>query len=91
VSLDAIIRIVAGLAAVGLAGAPAAAWLVGKVQAWRAAQPEGSEASVLGIREMRIVLDLAERCRVAGCIQGVEICQQLLDVMLAGCPKQAKK
>jgi len=91
VSLDAIIRIVAGLAAVGLAGAPAATWLVGKVHAWRASQPAATETSTLGIREMRIVLDLAERCRVAGCIQGVEICQQLLDVMLAGCPKQAKK
>jgi hypothetical protein len=40
---------------------------------------------------MRTVLDLAERCKAAGCIEGVAICQQLIDVMLGGCPGKAKK
>ena len=90
-TLDAIIRIVAGVAAVAIAGAPAASWVVGKAQAWRASQPAQAEASAIGIREMRTVLDLAERCKAAGCIEGVAICQQLIDVMLGGCPGKAKK
>lgn len=90
-TFDAIIRIVAGVAAVALAGAPAASWLVAKAQAWRASQPAQAEASAIGIREMRTVLDLAERCKAAGCIEGVAICQQLIDVMLGGCPGKAKK
>lgn len=90
-TFDAIIRIVAGVAAVAIAGAPAASWLVAKAQAWRASQPAQAEASAIGIREMRTVLDLAERCKAAGCIEGVAICQQLIDVMLGGCPGKAKK
>lgn len=90
-TFDAIIRIVAGVAAVAIAGAPAACWLVAKAQAWRASQPAQAEASAIGIREMRTVLDLAERCKAAGCIEGVAICQQLIDVMLGGCPGKAKK
>jgi hypothetical protein len=91
VTLDAIIRIVAGVAAVAIASAPAASWVVAKAQAWRASQPAQAEASAIGIREMRTVLDLAERCKAAGCIEGVAICQQLIDVMLVGCPGKAKK
>ena len=90
-TFDAIIRIVAGVAAVAIAGAPAASWLVAKAQAWRASQPAQAEAPAVGIREMRAVLDLAERCKAAGCIEGVAICQQLIDVMLGGCPGKAKK
>jgi len=91
VNLDALIRIVAGLAAVAIAGAPAAAWVVGKVKArLSAARPE-AEATAIGIREMRTVLDLAERCKAAGCMDGVSLCQQLIDVMLGGCPGKAKK
>ena len=90
-NFDAIIRIVAGVAAVAIASAPAASWLVAKAQAWRASQPAQAEASAIGIREMRTVLDLAERCKSAGCIEGVAICQQLIDVMLGGCPGKAKK
>ena len=88
-SVDAIIRIVAGLAAVALAGAPAASWVVGKAQAWRASRPAQAEASAIGIREMRTVLDLAERCKAAGCVEGVSLCQQLIDVMLGGCKGDA--
>jgi len=91
VTFDAIIRIVAGVAAVAIAGAPAASWLVAKAQAWRATSPAQAETSAIGIREMRTVLDLAERCKAAGCVEGVAICQQLIDVMLGGCPGKAKK
>lgn len=90
-SVDAIVRLVAGVAAVALAGAPAASWLVAKAQAWRASRPAEAEAAAIGIREMRTVLDLAERCKAAGCVEGVAICQQLIDVMLGGCAGKAKR
>ncbi len=90
-NLDALIRIVAGVAAVALAGAPAASWVVGKVKARLAAGGPEAEAAAIGIREMRTVLDLAERCKSAGCVDGVSLCQQLIDVMLGGCPGKAKR
>lgn len=89
-NLDALIRIVAGLAAVALAGAPAASWVVGKVKARLAISSTEAEAPI-GIREMRTVLDLAEHCKAAGCADGVSLCQQLIDVMLGGCPGKAKR
>jgi hypothetical protein len=91
VNLDALIRIVAGVAAVALAGAPAASWVVGKVKARLATGGPEAQAAAIGIREMRTVLDLAERCKSAGCVDGVSLCQQLIDVMLGGCPGKAKR
>lgn len=90
-STDAIIRIVAAVAAVALAGAPAATWLVAKVRNWKASPATPAEAAAVGLREMRIVLDLADRLRVVGCTEGVGLCQQLLDVMLGGCPGKTQK
>ena len=89
-NLDALIRLAAGVAAVALAGAPAASWVVAKVKAWKPAPVEAATAAI-GIREMRTVLDLAERCKAAGCADGIALCQQLIDVMLGGCPGKAKK
>ena len=90
-TLDGILRIVAGMAAVALAGAPAASWVVGKVKARLTAGGPEAQAAAIGIREMRTVLDLAERCKAAGCVEGVALCQQLIDVMLGGCPDKAAK
>ena len=90
-SVDAIVRIVAGVAAVALAGAPAASWLVAAVKERLASGRPEAEAPAIGIREMRTVLDLAERCKAAGCVEGVAICQQLIDVMLGGCQAKAGK
>jgi hypothetical protein len=91
VNLDAFIRIVAGVAAVALAGAPAASWVVAAVKARLATGGPEAQAAAIGIREMRTVLDLAERCKAAGCADGIALCQQLIDVMLGGCPGKAKK
>lgn len=90
-STYAILRIVAGVAAVALAGAPAATWLVGKVREWKASAASTPQAAAVGIREMRIVLDLADRMKSAGCTEGVGLCQQLIDVMLGGCQPKAKR
>jgi hypothetical protein len=88
VTTDALIRLVAAVAAVAIAGAPAASFVVGKVRLWK---PAEAQPASFGIREMRTVLDLAETLRAAGCVEGVALCQQLLDVMLGGCPSKGKK
>lgn len=86
---DAIIRAVAALAAVVLVSGPAAAAVVRRLADWRPATPAEASEDGIGLAEMRVVLDLAARLRRIGCVDGVALCQQLLDVMLA--PKAAKK
>lgn len=85
---DAFIRLVAAVAAVAIAGAPAASFVVGKVRQWK---PAEAQPASFGTREMRTVLDLAETLKAAGCVEGVALCQQLIDVMLGGCPSKGKK
>lgn len=85
---DALIRLVAAVAAVAIAGAPAASFVVGKVRQWK---PAETQPASFGTREMRTVLDLAETLKAAGCVEGVALCQQLIDVMLGGCPSKGKK
>ena len=82
-SVDVLVRIAAGLAAVAVVAAPAGMAIYRKAAAWintrQAEQPQG-----VSISDMRTVLDLASRMRQAGCTDGVALCQQLLDVMLKG-------
>lgn len=85
---DGLIRLAAAVAAVAIAGAPAASYVVEKVRQWKPASPAPAS---FGVREMRIVLDLAETLKAAGCVDGVSLCQQLIDVMLGGCPSKGKK
>jgi len=83
VTVDALIRLAAGLAAVAVVAAPAGMAIYRQAAAWlatrRAEQPQG-----VSVSDMRTVLDLASRMRQAGCTDGVALCQQLLDVMLKG-------
>ena len=83
-SYDLLIRAVAGVAAVAILGAPAIALLARKAKEWltrNVAQEKATGGT--GLDDMRIVLDLASRLRASGCTDGVHLCQQLLDVMLA--------
>lgn len=84
-NLDALVRLAAGLAAVGLVAAPAlvAAW--GKLKTWWQARTDAAPAAAPGVSlaDMRLVLDLAARLKSSGCDAGVALCQQLLDVMLS--------
>lgn len=91
-SLDVAIRIVAALAAVGFVAGPALAALARKAQArWKDRAVEGSseKTAVMTARDLHIVLDLATRLKAAQCMEGVSLCQQLLDVMLGN--SKAKK
>ena len=93
-SLDLVIRSVAALAAVGVVASPALIALARKAQAlWESRGVEaGKEAAAptVGLVEQRTVLELANRLKLAGCSEGVALCQQLLDVLLTGCPKVKK-
>ena len=83
-SYDLLIRSVAGLAALALIGTPAIAFVVGKAKEWLARNvTEEKAAGGTSLDDMRIVLDMASRLRASGCTDGVHLCQQLLDVMLA--------
>ena len=91
-NLDAVIRAVAALAAVGLLAGPAITALVAKAKAgWKDNPLEAAteKATVTG-RDLHTVLDLATRLRAAQCMEGVALCQQLLDVMLGNTPKGRK-
>lgn len=84
-SFDAAVRILAALAAVGLLAAPAVARVVEGVRATLAARrPEaaGDKAVSVTGKDLHIVLDLATRLKASGCVEGVALCQQLIDVML---------
>jgi hypothetical protein len=93
VTLDAAIRVVAALAAIGLVAGPAIAAVARKAQAgWkdRAVEAAGEAAPSVTGKDLHVVLDLATRLRAAGCSEGVALCQELLDVMLGNAPKAKK-
>jgi hypothetical protein len=93
VNLDVVIRAVAALAAVGIVAGPAIAALARKAQAgWKENPLEGAgeATAVVTARDLHIVLDLATRLKAAQCMEGVALCQQLLDVMLGNTPKGTK-
>ena len=82
-SYDLLIRSFAGLAALALVGTPAIALVARKVKEWLTTVQPTEEAPGTSISDMRTVLDLASRLRACGNTDGVHLCQQLLDVMLA--------
>jgi hypothetical protein len=41
-------------------------------------------------KDLHIVLDLATRLKAAQCMEGVALCQELLDVLLGNTPKAKK-
>jgi hypothetical protein len=93
VNTDAAIRLVAAVAAVGVLAGPAIAALARQAQAhWqdRALEAAGEKAAVVTARDLHIVLDLATRLKAAQCMEGVALCQQLLDVLLGNTPKAKK-
>lgn len=90
---DVAIRVVAGLACVGVLASPAVLAGYRKAKAFIQSRPvEGGTEKVPapGLADMRLVLDLAARLKAAGCVEGVALCQQLLDVMLGNAPKAKK-
>lgn len=91
-TFDATVRIVAALAAVGLLAAPALARVVEGVRAAIAArrvEAPGEKAVSVTATDLHVVLDLATRLKAAQCMEGVALCQQLIDVMLGN--TKAKK
>lgn len=89
-NLDATVRIVAAVAAVGLVAYPAAAALAAKAQAqWQNNSLEAATetAPAVTAKDLHIVLDLATRLKAAGLSEGVSLCQQLIDVMLGNTAK----
>jgi hypothetical protein len=93
VTLDVAVRIVAALAAVALVAGPAIAALARKAQAaWkdRAVEAAAQAPPSVTAKDLHIVLDLATRLKAAQCMEGVALCQELLDVLLGNTPKAKK-
>jgi hypothetical protein len=86
------LRFVAGLAALALVAAPAIMAGYRKAAArLGSSRPEAAPtAPGVGIAEMRTVLELANKLKASGLVEGVALCQQLLDVMLGNQPKAKK-
>jgi hypothetical protein len=90
---DGVVRVVAGLACVAVLVAPALLAGYRKAKAFiqsRAVEGGTEKAAAPSLADMRLVLDLAARLKAAGCVDGVALCQQLLDVMLGNAPKAKK-
>jgi hypothetical protein len=93
VNTDGIIRLVAAVAAIALVAGPAIAAVAAKVQAgWKENPLEGAgeKAATVTAKDLHIVLDLATRLKAAQCMEGVSLCQQLLDVLLGNTAKAKK-
>lgn len=81
---ELLVRGAAALAAIALVASPAlvAAWKA--VQGWLARRtPAGKDAT---LADMTTVLEIANRLRIAGCEDGVDLCEKLISVMLAASP-----
>ena len=76
--------------AVAVIAAPYAAPVVQKIRSWIATIGAGRQAEVAGVteRDMHTVLELAARLKAIGCIEGVHLCQELLDVFLTAKVKE---
>lgn len=77
---DLVLRAAAGLAALALVASPLVVAAHGAFTRWLSASPK--PAGETGLDDMRTVLELANRLRLAGNADGVALCQKLLDVML---------
>lgn len=89
---DAVIRVVAVVAAVGVVAGPAIAALALQAKTrWqnRAVETAGEKTATVTGKDLHIVLDLATRLKAAECMDGVALCQELIDVMLGNA--KAKK
>ena len=82
--VEMLVRIAAAVAALALVASPlvVAAWK--QVQGWLSRRsPAGKDAT---LEDMTTVLEIANRLRLAGCEDGVDLCEKLISVMLAASP-----
>lgn len=77
--VDFLVRVGAGLAAAALVASPYLVAATKRVKAWLARPAAPTDAT---LQDMTVVLELANRLRLAGNSEGVALCQQLIDCML---------
>ena len=79
------LRIVAALAALALVASPVVVGAWKQAGGWLAKRstPAGKDST---LRDMTTVLEIANRLRLAGCEDGVDLCEKLISVMLAASP-----
>lgn len=77
--VDLVVRVGAGLAAAALVASPYLVAASKQVKAWLTRPAAPTDAT---LEDMTVVLELANRLRLAGNTEGVALCQQLIDCML---------
>lgn len=84
------LQMCAAAAAVAFIAAPYAAPMVQKIRSWFATLGTSRQPEIVGVteRDMHTVLELAARLKAIGCIEGVHLCQELLDVFLTAKVKE---
>jgi hypothetical protein len=87
VSLDVelLVRIAAAVAALALVASPVVVATYKQAGGWLAKRPTtaGKDSA---LHDMTTVLEIANRLRLAGCEDGVDLCEKLISVMLAASP-----
>lgn len=88
VTFDAefLVRVCAALAAVALVASPVVVAAYKAAQGWLSRTRPQSEDVTLS--DMRLVLEIANRLRLRGNEDGVDLCEKLLNVMLASSPEK---
>jgi len=79
------VRVVAAVAAVALVASPLVVGAWGKARALLSrVTPTPADPA---LEDMTTILEIANRLRLAGCEDGVDLCEKLISVMLAS-PKE---
>lgn len=79
--VEMLVRIAAAVAALALVASPLVVGAYKQAQAWLSRPISPAEDAAL--KDMRLVLEIANRLRLAGNEDGVDLCEKLLNVMLA--------
>ena len=77
---EMLVRIVAAVAALALVASPLVVGAYKQAQAWLSRRTPDADAT---LQDMTTILEIANRLRHRGCVDGVDLCEKLIAVMLA--------
>ena len=84
--VEMLVRVVAAVAALSLVASPLVVAAGKQAKAWWA---KGVIAPAdPALEDMTTILEIANRLRLSGCEDGVDLCEKLISVMLAATPKE---
>jgi len=81
--VEMLVRIAAAVAALALVASPLVVGAYKQAQTWVTRRSPAGDST---LHDMTTVLEIANRLRIAGCEDGVDLCEKLISVMLAASP-----